>query len=223
MQLDTKKLIDKLHKIVFPIVDKMEYELIDIEFLKEASEWYLRVYIDKTGGITIDDCEALSNELSETLDNNDPIPHSYILEVSSPGLDRPLVTDADFVRYKGELIEVYINNSDNAGVEDVSTAENVDKGNVDKGNVDKGNVDKGNVDKGNVYKGNVYKGNVDKGNVGKQKRKGKYGGKRIDKTIIEGILLKREEGVLYLLDMENKTIELDVGIVDMVKRAIRFN
>ena len=68
--------------------------------------WYLRVYIDKEGGVTIDDCEAVSRALEAKLDEADPIEQAYILEVSSPGIDRPLKKDEDFVKYQGEMIDV---------------------------------------------------------------------------------------------------------------------
>lgn len=81
-------------------------ELVDLEFVKEGANWYLRAYIDKEGGVTIDDCEAVSRALEAKLDEADPIEQAYILEVSSPGIDRPLKKDADFVKYQGELVDV---------------------------------------------------------------------------------------------------------------------
>ncbi|MCL2164564.1 MAG: ribosome maturation factor RimP [Oscillospiraceae bacterium] len=104
--MQQEKLIETLNKIINPLVDRLAFDLVDVEFVKESAEWYLRVYIDKAGGITIDDCEKLSSILSDRLDDEDPIRRSYILEVSSPGLDRPLKTQADFDRYRGELLEV---------------------------------------------------------------------------------------------------------------------
>jgi ribosome maturation factor RimP len=101
-----KKIEDVVTEMVAPIVEKNEFELVDVEFIKEGSHWYLRLYIDKKGGITLDDCKAISDELSEQLDNVNPIEQSYFLEVSSPGLERPLKKEKDFVRYKGELVEV---------------------------------------------------------------------------------------------------------------------
>ena len=81
-------------------------ELVDLEFLKEGVNWYLRVYIDKEGGVTLDDCEVVSRTLEAKLDEKDPIEQAYILEVSSPGLDRPLKKEADFVKFQGEIIDV---------------------------------------------------------------------------------------------------------------------
>ncbi len=89
-----------------PIVNANAVELVDLEFVKEGVNWYLRVYIDKDGGVTIDDCEAVSRALEEKLDEADPIEQAYILEVSSPGIDRPLKKEADFVKYQGEIIDV---------------------------------------------------------------------------------------------------------------------
>lgn len=103
----TKKRIEEtVAELVLPITERLAYELVDVEFLKEGANWYLRVYIDKPGGITLDDCQAVSEELSDKLDEADPITQSYILEVSSPGLERPLKKESDFVRYKGERVEV---------------------------------------------------------------------------------------------------------------------
>ena len=93
-------------RLVEPIIDSLQCELVDIEYKKEGSQWYLRIYIDKTGGVTIDDCQAVSEQVSKLLDEKDPIPHSYILEVSSQGLDRVLKKDSDFKRFKGSLIDV---------------------------------------------------------------------------------------------------------------------
>ena len=93
-------------KLVSPIIKELQCELVDIEYKKEGSQWYLRIYIDKPGGVTIDDCQAVSEQISDLLDESDPIPHSYILEVSSPGLDRILKKDSDFIRYKGTKVDV---------------------------------------------------------------------------------------------------------------------
>lgn len=97
---------DKIEQLVMPIINENGYELVDIEFLKENSNWYLRLYVDKQGGFTIDDCELVSKSLGEILEKDDPIDKSYILEVSSPGLDRPLKKESDFERYKGEVVDV---------------------------------------------------------------------------------------------------------------------
>lgn len=97
---------DKVEQLVLPILERRAFDLVDVEFIKEGKNWYLRVYIDKPGGINIDDCQEVSQELSDELDRVDPIKQSYILEVSSPGLERPLKRDGDFERYKGETVEI---------------------------------------------------------------------------------------------------------------------
>ena len=83
-----------------------QFELVDVEFVKEAGNWFLRAYIDKPGGIGVDDCETVSRRLSDLLDEQDFIEESYILEVSSPGLGRPLKKDKDFERSIGESVDV---------------------------------------------------------------------------------------------------------------------
>lgn len=93
-------------KLAIPIIEKEQFELVDVEYKKEGANWYLRLYIDKPGGITLDDCQKVSEQLSEELDKVDPIKENYFLEVSSPGLDRPLKKEKDFIRFKGELVEV---------------------------------------------------------------------------------------------------------------------
>ena len=93
-------------ELVQPLVDKNKFELVDVEYVKEAGTNYLRVYIDKEGGITIDDCEIISRALSDLLDEKDYIDEAYILEVSSPGLGRPLKKDKDFARSIGEEVDV---------------------------------------------------------------------------------------------------------------------
>ncbi|NLD50116.1 MAG: ribosome maturation factor RimP [Clostridiaceae bacterium] len=104
-----KKTIEEtVTDLVLPIVSKNSFELVDVEFLKEGTNWYLRIYIDKPGGITIDDCQLVSEETSDKLDEVDPIKQSYFLEVSSPGLDRPLKKESDFEKFKGELVEVKV-------------------------------------------------------------------------------------------------------------------
>jgi len=92
--------------LVTPIVEEVNFELVDVEFKKEGPHRFLRIYIDKQGGISLDDCQLVSEKLSEKLDELDPIEENYFLEVSSPGLDRPLKYEKDFIKYKGEQVEV---------------------------------------------------------------------------------------------------------------------
>ncbi len=95
-----------VEELVQPIVEGVNFELVDVEFKKEGPHRYLRIYIDKPGGISLDDCQLISEKLSEKLDELDPIEENYFLEVSSPGLDRPLKNEKDFIKYRGELVEV---------------------------------------------------------------------------------------------------------------------
>ncbi len=97
---------DKTSELIQPLIDANNFELVDVEFVKEGSEWYLRVYIDKEGGITVDDCELVSRAFNEILDKEDYISEQYIFEVSSPGLMRPLKKEKDYIRSKGKLIDI---------------------------------------------------------------------------------------------------------------------
>lgn len=102
-------------ELVTPIIKAGDFELVDVEYVKEGSDFYLRVYADKPGGITIDDCVLISRALEERLDAEDRIKDAYILEVSSPGLTRPLKKEKDFARSIGKLVDVklyrQVNNS----------------------------------------------------------------------------------------------------------------
>ncbi len=96
----------RVEAFLLPIMEECSYELVDVEYVKEAGTWYLRAYIDKEGGFTVDDCEMVSRRLSDWLDAKDFINDSYILEVSSPGLGRPLKKEKDFKRSMGEQIDI---------------------------------------------------------------------------------------------------------------------
>ena len=96
----------KTEEILLPIVEKNGFELWDVEYVKEGGNWYLRAYIDKPGGINVEDCEVVSRELSDILDEKDYIDEAYILEVSSPGLGRPLKKEKDFARSIGKEVEI---------------------------------------------------------------------------------------------------------------------
>lgn len=98
--------IEKIEAIVAPILEERLLELVEVEFRPSGKRWLLRIFIDKEGGVTIDDCEYVSRELSRVLDVEDPIEHPYTLEVSSPGLTRALKKLADYVRYKGRTCRV---------------------------------------------------------------------------------------------------------------------
>ena len=99
------EIVDKVEELVTPIIDENDFELVDVEYVKEGANWYLRVYADKDGGITIDDFVLISRALEVKLDEEDFIQDAYILEVSSPGLGRQLKKDKDFKRSLGEKVE----------------------------------------------------------------------------------------------------------------------
>ncbi|RKJ05600.1 ribosome maturation factor RimP [bacterium D16-54] len=96
----------RTERFLLPLLAEHNFELVDVEYVKEGGNWYLRTYIDKEGGITVDDCEVISRTLSDWLDKEDFIADSYTLEVSSPGLGRPLKKDKDFERSLGEDVEL---------------------------------------------------------------------------------------------------------------------
>ncbi|CAK7043340.1 ribosome maturation factor RimP [Tissierella carlieri] len=104
--MNRKGIISIVKEICEQLADELGYELVDVEFLKEGSNYFLRVYLDKPGGINLDDCQKVSQLLSDKLDEKDPITTPYYLEVSSPGLDRPLKNDKDLKRNLGKEIEI---------------------------------------------------------------------------------------------------------------------
>lgn len=103
----------RFEAMVLPLMDEFGFELVDVEYVKEGSDYFLRAYIDKEGGITIDDCEKVSRRLSDSLDREDFIPDAYILEVSSPGLGRQLKKEKDFVRSVGKEIDIKLYKAQN--------------------------------------------------------------------------------------------------------------
>ncbi|MCY7792979.1 ribosome maturation factor RimP [Bacillus haynesii] len=102
----SNKVIDTVSEMVQPILDNLQLELVDIEFVKEGQSWFLRVFIDSDDGVDIEECAKVSEVLSEKLDEADPIKQNYFLEVSSPGAERPLKKAADFMKALGK--NVYI-------------------------------------------------------------------------------------------------------------------
>lgn len=104
MKIDA--LVTQIYEMVKPIADELNYEIYHIEYVKENGEYYLRIYIEKEGGITLNDCEALSRRVSEIMDEKDPIPEAYFLEVSSPGLNRTIFTEAHYKRFIGREVMV---------------------------------------------------------------------------------------------------------------------
>ena len=99
------KVETQVENLMAEILAGTEYELVDVEYVKER-DWYLRIFVDKAGGIDLDDCQAISEKLSAQLDASDIISGAYILEVSSPGIDRILKKDKDFVREAGKVVDV---------------------------------------------------------------------------------------------------------------------
>ena len=96
----------KTEKLIAPIIAANHVELFDVDYVKEGQDWYLRVYIDKEGGISVDDCEVVSRAFSDKLDEEDFIDDAYIMEVSSPGLGRPLKKEKDYKRSMGKELEI---------------------------------------------------------------------------------------------------------------------
>lgn len=101
-----KNIANEIEQLVLPITDANNLELVDVEYVKEGGEFFLRIYIDKEDGVSLNECELVTRELNPILDEKDPIKDNYYLEVSSPGLDRPLKKDKDFVRYQGRDVEI---------------------------------------------------------------------------------------------------------------------
>lgn len=93
-------------ELVEPVVQKENLELVDVEFKKEGKDWFLRVFIDKPEGVTVDDCQNISHQIEDMIEIDEIVSPAYILEVSSPGLDRPLKNEKDFLRYQGRKVAV---------------------------------------------------------------------------------------------------------------------
>jgi len=104
--MSTEGVEKQVEELAAPIVAEFGLELVDIEYRQQGREWLLCLYIDKDGGVTLDDCANFSRELSTLLDVEDVVPTAYRLEVSSPGLDRPLKKKDDFARFAGEMVKV---------------------------------------------------------------------------------------------------------------------
>lgn len=96
----------RTEQLITPIIERMNFELVDVEYVKEGGTWYLRAYIDKEGGITVNDCETVAREMNEILDQEDFVEDSYVFEVSSPGLGRPLKKEKDYIRSMGRELEI---------------------------------------------------------------------------------------------------------------------
>ena len=100
------KVTEKVTRLAEPVAAELGLEIWDVEYLREAGQWYLRIYIDKEGGVSINDCEAMSRTMDPLLDEADPIQEAYVFEVSSAGAERELKRERDFERYMGTLVEV---------------------------------------------------------------------------------------------------------------------
>jgi ribosome maturation factor RimP len=120
--------VETVKQVVTPILKEHSFYLFDVEFVKENKSWYLRVYIDKPDGITIDDCVLVSDELSEKLDamDPDPIPQAYFLEVSSPGAERPLRNEEELKQAVGSYIHVSLYKNLNGNKTFEGTLQSVD-------------------------------------------------------------------------------------------------
>ncbi len=98
--------VESIETRVTPILDENRLELVDVEYKKEGKHWVLRIYIDKEGGVTVDDCTQVSRHIGDLIEVEEIVPASYTLEVSSPGLDRPLKREQDFLRFQGKRAHV---------------------------------------------------------------------------------------------------------------------
>lgn len=104
--MQNKKIQDVVYELAQPLVSEKGVELVAVEYVKEGANWYLRLYIDKENGIDLEDCQEISRLMSEVLDEKDPIPQSYFLEVSSPGVERLLQREHDFAKFRGQMVNV---------------------------------------------------------------------------------------------------------------------
>ena len=105
-QKRAEEIVRRVSDVIQPVIDEQGLELVDVVYTPEHGRWVLRVFIDKPGGVTLGDCTTVSREIGTILDVEDIIPHSYSLEVSSPGLDRPLTKERDFLRYRGQKVRI---------------------------------------------------------------------------------------------------------------------
>ena len=106
LKLAREKVVDAARRVAGPVISEMGYELVEVKFVMEAGRWRLRFFIDREGGVGINDCEAVSREVETLLDVENVVDGPYSLEVSSPGLDRPLYSPADFIRFAGRMAKV---------------------------------------------------------------------------------------------------------------------
>jgi len=128
--LKKQVLLEKLNKLIEPIVVGLGYELYHIEYKKEDGEYYLRVYIDKEGGISLSDCEKVSRPISDMLDVEDPISDSYYLEVSSPGIFRELFNDKHLEKHIGDTVKIVFNGVFNGAKSLIGNLKSFDNDNI---------------------------------------------------------------------------------------------
>ena len=124
------KITETVWKIAEPTVRENDCEIWDVEYVREAGTWYLRIYIDREEGVSINHCEAISRAVDPMLDEADPIPGSYVFEVSSAGAERTLKRPSDFERFMGSLVEVKLYKAKNGTKEFVGNLEGCEDGNV---------------------------------------------------------------------------------------------
>ena len=115
-----KKVTETVRELALPVVEENGCKLWDVEYVREAGQWYLRIYIDKDGGVNILDCEAISRALSDILDEADPIDQSYYLEVGSPGLGRKLTRPEHYEAVRGQKVSVRLYRANENGVKEFS-------------------------------------------------------------------------------------------------------
>ena len=108
MKHKTGSIPERVYELIEPILWTLDFELVDVEFLTERGQWVLRVYIDKKGGVTLDDCARVSGEIEHPIDVQEIIAHEYVLEVSSPGLNRPLKKEKDYQRALGKKVKIKV-------------------------------------------------------------------------------------------------------------------
>lgn len=104
----SEKIEDLVFNLVESSVEELGLELVSVEYVKEGASWYLRIFIDKEDGVDLDDCERASRKISDLLDEKDPISQAYFLEVSSPGIERVLQREKDFVKFRDYLVNVQL-------------------------------------------------------------------------------------------------------------------
>ena len=110
---EIKKIEGTVESITLPVINSLGYQLVDVEFVNEEEEWYLRIYIDNDQKITIDDCTKVSRAIDEIIDEADPVPIGYYLEVSSPGPNRKIKSDSDFIKFIGSSIKINLHKAVN--------------------------------------------------------------------------------------------------------------